>query len=102
MKMFYWKNTDVNRNYTGGDIIVMASDIDAARAVARQHVLSLDWCGAYRPVEEKAEAEAEKAEGVITVDQGRYQRFLDELTADLAKEPTVYDAPAAISIDGGE
>lgn len=103
MKLFHWKYTKVNQQYASGSIIVMAEDLDQARAIAMRQIEHAESISGYNMADLKADFTGKPDGDDWAEDQkARYDNIIRILLDDLAKEPLVYDVPTAIFIDGSE
>lgn len=99
MRLFVWRDTECNRLYSGGDIVAMAPDLDAAKAAVMETAKGA-MIG-YDDMPSKAEGMAGSGEYADDC-RAEFDATLDRVRADLEKAPAVYDGPAAAFFNGGE
>jgi hypothetical protein len=87
MNLYHWTSAAL-KNYSNGDLVVVAETVEEARVIIRSAALAI-YLTQISWFDEKDEDDVE-----------RYAEFVAELAADLAKDPTI--APGFVAIWGGE
>lgn len=86
MKLFHWPHSTALENYSAGDIIVLAEDLQAARNGVREY--AADWLRKHHRdwwFDDEGHVDPEYAED--------YSNWMAKLDLDLVEEPGEVDHP---------